>query len=485
MRVVPAPEAGVSAAAGAIESRGRRRQAGLPRAATPWPLALLCAAGLALDAVAFWPGQVSFDTAYAWWQARGGEHSDIVPPLFVLALRAAQPLVEGPGLVFLLHAALFWSGLGLLARARRASIPRALAALLLIGLAPAPWLLRGHVWTDVGMLGALSLASGTMAMAMAAAGETGRRVWLLACLPPLLYAACMRHNALPAILPFSLLWALLAARELPRQEPAGTLRPLALAAVLLLAAVGLGRLLSAQVERQVPLWPSLAQFDLAALSIARDELLLPPFLYGPGLDVAELAEAFRPWSNLPMLQHTRHGMRSPFDPPFSPRELDALRDAWLAGLRAAPGAWLAHRWRLSRALFGTHRPEWPRALIYVDAAVPYADNPPLPANRGPLHRAVMASAERLRASAALAAWPYLGIGLLVLPWAWRRRNAADGRLALVLLASAWLHALPLAALAPAAELRYLGWPCSASLLAVASLWLPKFRSSTRKTLIHR
>jgi hypothetical protein len=63
----------------------------------PW---LLAAGGLAFDVAAWWPGQMSFDSAYAWWQARGGTSSDIVPPGFMLAWRACLAISDGPGALF-------------------------------------------------------------------------------------------------------------------------------------------------------------------------------------------------------------------------------------------------------------------------------------------------------------------------------------------------------------------------------------------------
>lgn len=206
----------------------------------------------------------------------------------------------------------------------------------------------------------------------------------------------------------------------------------------------------------MPLWPSLAQFDLAAVSIATKRMRLPDFMIGPGLDVADLAQAFRPWANTPMLQNTRHGLRDPFTPGFSAAELTALRAAWVRAITEEPRAWLTHRWRLTRALFGTHAADWPVELIHVDAQVQYADNPPIARNGGTLHAALMRAAAALRTTPALAAWPYLLAGLLALPVAWRSRRTPPGRIALLLLASAWLYALPLALLAPSAELRYLG-----------------------------
>ena len=171
-----------------------------------------------------------------------------------------------------------------------------------------------------------------------------------------------------------------------------------------------------------------------------------------------------------MLQNTRHGMRDPFMEDFTPEQLATLRDAWFAAIRAHPGAWLAHHVRQAHALLGVHDASWPRELIYVDDEFQYRDNPPIARNTSALHRALMRAAQTLSTTPLLAGWPYLVIGLLALPFAWRRRRELAGITALVLIASAWLYVLPLIVLVPA-ELRYLGWSCLACVLAAAVAWM--------------
>ena len=424
----------------------------------PWLIAI---AGLGLDIAAYWPGQMSFDSAYAWWQARGGDTTDITPPAFVFLWRACDALLEGPGLLFALHLALFWCGLALLAEALRVGPLRTAAIMLLAAFAPVPWLLRAHVWTDVGLFSALLFAVGALARAHA----THRRRWILAALPALFYAATVRHNALPAVVPPALWLAWLAAGQ-----PATRVRIAALAVALFAAMIVAVVAIDSLVQRRVPLWVAAAEWDLAALSVASGEMLLPPFMIGPGLDVAELAGAFRDWSIVPMLQNTRHGMRDPFASDYAPDQLAALRQAWFAAIRAHPGAWLAHHRRRVIALLGVHDPSWPRELIYVDDEFRYRDNPPVPRNTSALHRTLMASASRLSSTSLLAGWPYLVVGLVAAPLAWRRRRDLAGLCAGLLLASAWLYLVPLLVLVPA-ELRYLGWSCLASVLAAAIVGL--------------
>ena len=426
--------------------------------AVPWLIAI---AGFAFDVAAFWPGQMSFDSAYAWWQARGGSTTDIAPPMFVFVWRIADALHEGPGLMFALHLALFWSGLALLAGALRMGTWRAAALMLIAAFAPVPWLLRGHVWTDVALFSALLFAVGALARAQA----TRRKRWILAAVPALIYAAAVRHNAMPAALPI-VVWLVWLA--LGSDASRGRL----VAAVALLCAILVGgtAAINADVQRRVPLWTAEAQWELAAISVRTGEMLLPPFMIGPGLDVPELAAAYRDWNITPMLTNTRHGMRDPFMEPFTPDELDELKTAWLGAIQAHPRAWLAHHWQRIAALIAVHDPAWPRELIYVDAEISYDNNPPVGRNASALHGALMRAAERLSTTSWLAGWPYLLVGVLAAPWAWRRRCEPAGIAAVVLLTSAWLYLGPLLVLAPA-ELRYLGWSCLASVVAAAVVGL--------------
>ena len=426
---------------------------GVPARALPWLIAI---AGFAFDIAAFWPGQMSFDSGYTWWQARGGETTNIAPPVLIYLWRALDVLHEGPGLVFALHLALFWGGLALLVDALRIGRVRTIVLMLVVAFAPITWLLRGHVWTDVGLFSALLFVVGALAQAHATRG----RVWIAVAAIPLLYAGAVRHNALPAIVPLALWIGWLVAGQRSRMHVA------LVAAAVCAVSFACASLINAQVQRHVPLWPAAAEWDLAALSVASGEMLLPPFMFGPGMTVDELAGAFRHWSIVPMLQNTTHGMRDPFTGEYTQEQLDALGAAWLNAVRAHPGAWLAHHWQQAIALLDVHDPSWPRELIYVDDEFRYRDNPPVARNQTALHNALMRAAAWLSGTRVLAGWPYLLIGLLAAPAAWRRRGELAGVVALTVLASAWLYLVPLLPLV-AAELRYLGWPCLAGVLAAA------------------
>jgi hypothetical protein len=424
--------------------------------ALPW---LLCATGLLFDLVAFYPGQMSFDSAYTWWQARVGETSDTQSVMLIHLWRVLDSILPGPGPVFVLQLVLFWGGLLMIAIGLRLRPFAATLMVMLAGFAPAIAVLRGHVWTDVGLAGALLVATGALALF----ARTRGRGWLALVVASSLCALALRHNALPALLPL----AVYVMHRLLAREDSGSARArVAIASVLALGVLyGIIQAVNATADRHLPTWRALAAYDLAALSIATGKLLFPPELVGPGMDVADLAQAYAPWSVVAVLSRTRNGIRNPLEPGWTPAEAAALRDAWLDACLAHPREYIAHRLRFSAALFGTHPPDWPDTVKFVPESFQVRDNPPVARNATALHRWIIGTARRLRATPVFAAWPYLVVGIFALPFAWRRRERSAARIALVLIASGTLYALPLMVFAPSAELRYVFWPCVASLVA--------------------
>jgi hypothetical protein len=422
----------------------------------PW---LVCAAGFVIDVVAYYPGLMSFDSAYTWWQARVGETSDTQSLMLIHLWRVLDSIVPGPGLVFILQLVLFWGGLLMIAIGLRLRPLAVTLMVLFAGFAPAISVLRAHVWTDVGLAGALLVVTGALAFFV----RTGGRRWLWLALISSLYSLGLRHNALPALLPLA---AYAMYRMLARDNSRGGRVQAAVVSVLVLGVLyGVVQAINASADRHLPTWRALAAFDLAALSIATGKVLFPPTLIGPGMDVADLKQAYEPWSVVGVLKRTRNGIRNPLEPGWTPAEVAELRSAWLNACLAYPREYIAHRFAVTAALFGTHPADWPEGMKFASTSFQVRDNPPIAQNTTALHRWIIEMGQRLRATPVFAAWPYLGAGIVAAPFAWRRRDRLAARIALVLILSGALYALPLVFLAPSAELRYLFWPCVASLVA--------------------
>ena len=319
---------------------------------------------------------MSFDSAYTWWQARGGETTDIAPPVLIYRLaRAAMRCIEGPGLVFALHLALFWSGLALLVGCACASERvRTLALMLLVAFAPVTWLLRGHVWTDVGLFSALLFVDRrARAGARDATARAGSSPRCRRCSTP----AAVRHNALPAIVPLAVWIGWLVAGARARACASRSIAARAVRRVVRMR----------RVDQCAGAAPRAALARHGRVGSRRDF----------DRERRDAAAAFhdrarprrrRACRRVPRLEHradaaeharTACAIRSWSD--YTPEQLaDAARargSTRSARIRAR-GSRITGGRRV--ALLGVHDPAWPRELIYVDDEFQYRDNPPIARN---------------------------------------------------------------------------------------------------------
>jgi hypothetical protein len=434
-------------------------QTRMPRSPAIAP-ALLAAMGVALYASIFFPGALGFDGAYQWWQARGGETTNLHGVAMTWLWRVSDHLAIGPGPLFVLQLALFWSGIWLTALTLYERwLPR-LLLMLVVGFAPVCFVLFSFVANDVMFIAALSLALG---ISLHARGRL-RGMGLILVVALLFLAYLLRKNAFPAVFPllvyiFLFVWRGSYSLRLPRN-----LLLLAIGVVLAMQAGSL--LLDRTVDRRLTIFAGTTLWDLSAISLGANEILLPSSTYGPGLTVDDLRGAFVPYANTTIFERTHAGMRQPFLDPADPRNGE-IWQAWIAAVLNHPGIYLAHRFRLSLALFGSKRREWPRELVYFAGENQYRDNPPVQPNTSAAHELLMRAFEAARSTVVLAAWPYIAVALVSLARAWRRRREWHGQAALAILASGLMYALPLPIIAPSAELRYLGWTCVSAILGAA------------------
>jgi hypothetical protein len=219
----------------------------------------------------------------------------------------------------------------------------------------------------------------------------------------------------------------------------------------------------------VTVWPTIALWDLAAVSVDTGTLLLPPYTHGPGLSVDELRTtgAFDPTANTFLFEASRSGMRDGLLEPYTAEQLRSLRRSWIEAMIHHPAAYLRHRLRTFRLLVGLHRGPT-QGVAYFVSRMRYRDNPPIPpAIDQRLQDRFYASASALRASWIFSALPYLMLSLVAVIVGWRHRREPLPRLAAAFAAGALLYAAALLPLAPAADLRYLTWPIVAGPLMLA------------------
>ncbi len=423
----------------------------------PLAAALLAAACVAL---LFWPGYMSWDSAYQWWQARNDQFESTHPPLLAMIWQFTDSLLPGPGGLLLLQLGLLWGALAMFAASLPASAPWRVLMVLVIGLWPPLLGLQVHLWKDLWTLIGFAVA----VAALARDAHQPWRAWRVLALLAIAFACAFRHNAISGAIPL-LLW--IAWREV------GVWKPVRVAAltlgmslfVLLLAGLPAR---DARVRPVQQVWSVVTLWDAAAVSLAEDRLVFPALLMQPGLTLDELRGKFVDYSNTTVFELGK--LRHSLGRAYSEEERAALHSlAWQLPTRY-PRAYFSHRLRLAELLYGLDPEALPAHQVLALGVTHYGDNPVVEAPHGALNERAVAWLRTAMATPVFAGWTYLVLAAAVMAFGLRSagRNHWTG-LATVMAASALSYALPLAVASGSAEFRYLAWPIWASLAALALL----------------
>jgi hypothetical protein len=435
------------------------------RVLLPW---LAAAIGLAATLWAFYPGYMSQDSAAQYLQARTAKFDTQHPPLMAMLWRLTDHVLPGPGGIFALFAAVYWIGLALVAAHTTARPWVKALAVLGIGWWPPMIGLLAHVWKDVGLLAAFLLASGLLARE----SRHPSRVLLVMASSAIALSAGFRHNGLFAALPFMPYLAVRWSRPTPDDNGRTRHRIIAVASLATFVTITIATLPDylPHVERR-SMWPTVALWDLAAVSLEEHRIVIPDSLLRPGLTWQELQSNFSAFTNTSTFRtdKIRLSLREPYD---ANQNRDLLR-AWLTLPFAHSSAYWRHRWRLTCLLFGSGAQGRPSYLVLQPEYQPLADNPPVVPNRSALNRFVIGSLLHLTGTPLFGGWLYLSLAALVLVVSIRRSCA----LAATIAASGLSYAVPLSVLSGAADFRYLSWLVGASLVAALLL----STASTRRT----
>ena len=426
--------------------------------ALAWLVAALCALAAL---VVLYPGQYPWDSAFQIWQARTGRFSNGSPVAMTALWSLLLDLTGNPATLLAVNFVAFYSGLALAAIAIGERTWINATVIVVAGLSPLALVQMAHLLTDAHLAAVMTLATGLGARGM----NAQRRAPLAASLALLVYAGATRYNALVAIVPFAVLIAP-AIAPAARRGIASIVCVVALALASLVVSFTFDRAL---VRERISVWPVIALWDLAAISVDRGVLLLPSFTRGPGMTVQELVVtgAFNPTANTYLFMRSHSGMRDGFTYPYSADERRVLAVAWLDAIRDHPIAYARHRLRTFWLLVGPHDGDV-RGATFFRSRTAYRDNPPLPSPWAPrLQDAFYAAAMVLERTWLFAGLPYLLLASVALCIGWVRREHQNARLAMAIAASALLYALTLLPLAPAADLRYLTWPIVAAPLSFA------------------
>ncbi|MDR0770723.1 MAG: hypothetical protein LBE75_05945 [Burkholderiales bacterium] len=400
----------------------------------------------------FYPGFMTFDSSLGLWLARHGEGFGMTPQIVTLVWRLLLPLDPSSGApLFVLNHIFFWLSLCIFAVTLFRTWYAQILFLIFCGLLSPCVLILAHVWGDAMLIGVLSLACALMFLSAMGHGKW----WAVLALPFLLLVGLVRFNALPALLPIICYWGYLtlAGSLKNRRLSARYVVLLVVAAAFLAGIFTVNRALEKRfVTISMSAWAVVALWDLAAVSLATGEMLIPSFARPSTTTLKDLQKHFREDANT-TIYAVVYDNGNP--QPYTSAQLKRINKALLAAIIAHPKAYFEHRWRLTRYLFGRYGHE--KSLVSYAGIIPYGDNPP---------RALPENVLRDKAvgfyQGAVKTWwsapiVYVVASLVLLPLLWRQRSSEQSKYALVLALSGLLYAASLCLTAPSAELRYFSW----------------------------
>lgn len=417
---------------------------GAPR----WAISALYGALLtAIICLPAWPGMMSYDSLFAFTEAKTGISTALWPPMHAYLFWISQHLGAGAWGLFLAQTFILFFAAALALNLLTASRLWALAGLaaFAIAFAAVPELMGAAVvhWRDVTTT-SFALA-GVAAWLAAAHGRS--RAGLAVAVASLGVAAALRYNAILLVGPIAafMVWRPFLAAQPDRNLRAATAGGLVLALVLAWASTH-WRLPDLKKLDNPGNFGGAQQFDLIGISACADKVYLPPPMTNGwpitpkqirmAYDPAHLQRAFRAVPGAPRIIETNAG--------------GEMQKVWPLAVKKEFGCYLAHRTAVFVQQMGMAREGvfYPTNLEII--ANPYGLTP---AHPGLLHRLgayiETRAPELWRRPFLLYLFAPVAVAML-----WLRR-ASPRLLFLALLAGAFAYPALLFVAAPAADARYI------------------------------
>lgn len=301
--------------------------------------------GIGMTLLTFYPGVLTVDSSIQLGEARSHYFGDWHPPLMAAVWAVLDLIVPGPFGMLLLNTLVFWVGLALVVFLADLPPKGALAAILVIGFYPPFFSALGVIWKDVNMGGAMLLGFGVLWWAHVHAS----RLALLPALACFVYAAAMRHNAAPALLPMAFWAAAIWSETSARRSGWPQSSVVALALLLFVGVAGTASLTNYSLTRN-HFYPTqlLMLHDLAAISLDTGQVLLPATLPTTGGPVTldSLRCSFSVDNGGRLYTGNNAACAQLINKIVDASMLADLQTAWLHALATYPRAYLAHRWRI-------------------------------------------------------------------------------------------------------------------------------------------
>ena len=427
--------------------------------------ALVCAFALvaAAQIFAFFPGYLTHDTAYQWWQARTGELTTLWPPGMILLMAAVDTWIPGPTVLYVAHSGIYWAAAAFFSLSMH-TLRSSWMTFILLVLFPTAAICLPHVWIDVELATLLMLVTALLVYANKAIAGRARISLGLATFI-VVFVALVRHNAWMALPP--LCWAIAylwphSLRAIQRRKTRVT--AVAASLIFAVAVAAYATLPKALSRTHADTWAITLIWDLQALSVATKSVLVPK-LISEDATLEDLTQSFDPVNAVTMYVlgksrwvNATTGLSAP--------QANALRLAWTNAVLAHPLQYLAHRAHVALKMLGPKRnaqvdggADEPIRLVFKDNPVIAFANPE-----------AMAWARKwidwLKPHWLATPVVWMSVSTLVLLIRLRQsHNTPMTKIAIAVWLSGVMYLLPLFLISPTADVRYVFWPTLAMLVA--------------------
>lgn len=421
---------------------------------------------------AFYPGYLTHDSAYQWWQARTGNISTLWPPGTILLLRVLDQLGGGPTALYVAHCAIYWACTAWFS-VRIPTRTGAFVVLLTFALLPTAAMCLPHVWTDVQLAVVLMLVVALLVRASETTVNKWARPRLILATLLIVFASTVRHNALFALLPMCWivvrLWpsASVSAKLAAQRSTAQVVLGCSLLFAIVVGAYALT--LRVFTTTKSDTWAITAIWDLQALSVSSQKVLVPSSI-SSDVTLVDLTQSFDPVNAVTLyIKSKSQWVNSTTG--LTPAQASDLQSAWISAVLSYPWSYISHRAHVFRKMLGPKRGSDGDGGADDPVRVIFRDNPQQAlAHPNALNYARL-WIDWLKPQWLASSLIWLIASTLVVAAALARNSSTlSMRTALGVWLSGMLYLLPLFFFAPTADLRYVLWPTLASVLAACIAW---------------
>lgn len=430
----------------------------------PWYAACF---GIGLTLYLFYPGYMSWDSAYQWWQARHARYDSVHPPLMSMIWRVCDKVWSGSGGMFILQITLIWTAFAAFVASLERPLWQKTVLVLLIGFWPPLFGLSLHIWKDLWTMQAFAWAVVLLAKELQ---QPSRALRLLA-LITLIAACAFRHNALSGALPF-LFW-IVHRENINKKINPSLIAKLAVTALLTVLVLFLSKIpnLDPRVKHTQSVWSVVTLWDASAVSLKEGRLIIPPELKDSTLSLQDLQQHFNDYTNTTVYESGK--LKHSFNGAYTPEQKAALTKLMWSLPIEHTLPYLQHRMRLAELLYGLDQKGLPDGQVLMPGWVQYEDNPLVMKTGSQYEQRVLSKIQSWTDTPLFAGWIYLCIAFLLSCCIFIRHKPVAAGLAITVAVSSLSYALPLALVSGSAEFRYLAWPvlaCWMSLALMLSAW---------------